>query len=457
MSGNEFVIIEYLKGERYCRLDAVDDHRFQRPSHASDGSFARAAVDDDFGDQRVVIRRDEIAVVDRCVDADAGAGRQIQRRDAARARGEGDGVFGVDAAFDGVADEDQLVLCLIQLFSGGDADLGGDQVVDRDHLGDRMFNLDARVHLHEIEAAVLVEQKFDGAGVAVADPLAGVYGDTAHLLAQLVADGRRRRLFDQLLVAALDRAFALAEVNHVAVIVAEHLDFDVARVGDVFLKVDAAVFERRLGLCAGRVVSVAEFALIVGDAHASPAAAGRGLDQHRIAYPHGLFDGGLFVFDQALAAGRDRHARSLHRTLGLRFIAHYPDDLGRRADEGDVAFAADLGEVGILGEKSVPRMYRVDVGDFGRRDDLRDVQVALRRGRGADANHFVREAHVQGVAVGLGIHGDCFDTEFTTGPNDPAGDFTTIGDKNFFEHKSVFSFQFSVFSFRAPFPYLAET
>src|SRR5262249_62154343 len=99
----------------------------------------------------------------------------------------------------------------------------------------------------------------------------------------------------------------------------------------------------------------------------------------------------------------------------------------------------------------------VAVGYLGSVDVLRDVQVALRRGRGADADRFVREAHVQGVAVGLGMYGDGFDAEFTTGPDDPAGDFTTIGDKDFFEHKSVFSFQFSVFSFRAPFPYLAET
>src|SRR5262245_50437148 len=238
-------------------------------------------------------------------------------------------------------------------------------------------------------------------------------------------------------MAALDGAFALSEVNHVSVVVAEHLDFDVARVGDVFLKVDAAVFERGLGLGAGHVVSVEEFVLIVGDAHASPTAAGRGLDQHRIADPPGLFDGGLFVFDQALAAGRDRRARGLHRSLGLRFVAHRPDDFGRRADEGDVAFAADLGEMRILGEKSVSGMNRVNVERFGGSDDLRDVQVALRRGRRADAPGLVRELDVQGVAVGLGMYGDGFDAEFTTGPDDPAGDFTTIGDKDFFEHTTA--------------------
>jgi hypothetical protein len=46
-------------------------------------------------------------------------------------------------------------------------------------------------------------------------------------------------------VAALDRAFALAEVEDVAVLVAEHLDLDVARRFDELLDEDAVVAEAR--------------------------------------------------------------------------------------------------------------------------------------------------------------------------------------------------------------------
>jgi hypothetical protein len=42
----------------------------------------------------------------------------------------------------------------------------------------------------------------------------------------------RGRLLDDLLVAPLDRAFALAEIDRVAVAVGEHLDLDMARLGD---------------------------------------------------------------------------------------------------------------------------------------------------------------------------------------------------------------------------------
>ena len=55
-------------------------------------------------------------------------------------------------------------------------------------------------------------------------------------------------LLDQLLVAALDRAVALAEVDHVAVRVREYLHLDVPRILEVALDVDAAVGEVLLAL-----------------------------------------------------------------------------------------------------------------------------------------------------------------------------------------------------------------
>ena len=58
----------------------------------------------------------------------------------------------------------------------------------------------------------------------------------------------RWRLFHQLLMAALDAAFALAQADHVAVLVGQHLELDVARALDELLHVEIAVAEggRRL-------------------------------------------------------------------------------------------------------------------------------------------------------------------------------------------------------------------
>ena len=56
------------------------------------------------------------------------------------------------------------------------------------------------------------------------------------------------RLFPDLLVAALQRAVALAEMDGLAVAVADHLDLDVARLAEIFLHVDGVVAEGGAGL-----------------------------------------------------------------------------------------------------------------------------------------------------------------------------------------------------------------
>ncbi len=56
------------------------------------------------------------------------------------------------------------------------------------------------------------------------------------------------RFFDQLLMAALDGALALEERGHVAVLVGQHLELDVARLLDELLHVELAVAEGVGGL-----------------------------------------------------------------------------------------------------------------------------------------------------------------------------------------------------------------
>jgi hypothetical protein len=74
---------------------------------------------------------------------------------------------------------------------------------------------------------VVVDEELDGAGRLVAEGAGEGEGGLAHRPAGRV-DDRRGRLLDDLLVAALDGALALAEVHEVAVAVAEDLDLDVA-------------------------------------------------------------------------------------------------------------------------------------------------------------------------------------------------------------------------------------
>jgi hypothetical protein len=75
----------------------------------------------------------------------------------------------------------------------------------------------------------LADDELHGAGALIVHRLGQRHRLLAHRLAGALVEERRRRFLDHLLVAALDRALALEQVDAVAEGVAHHLDLDVAR------------------------------------------------------------------------------------------------------------------------------------------------------------------------------------------------------------------------------------
>ena len=102
---------------------------------------------------------------------------------------------------------------------------------------------------------------------------------------------RRRGFLDQLLVAALGGAVALAQGHDGAVVQAQDLDLDVACGLDEALDEDAVGAEAALGHRLGVLEGLAQFLGVVGHGHADAAAAGGGLDHHRVADACGFLDG----------------------------------------------------------------------------------------------------------------------------------------------------------------------
>src|SRR5262249_26327306 len=160
---------------------------------------------------------------------------------------------GVNAAFDGGAFPAHVFLFDRQLFSGGDANLFADDVDAGDHLGNGVFDLQARVHFQKVEIPLPVDQKLDRAGAVLTGRAGDLDGGFAHSRAQVRVVETRRTFFDHLLVAALDGAFAFAQVYDIAVFVGQDLNLDVARALNEFLDVDRRVAERRHGFGAGHL------------------------------------------------------------------------------------------------------------------------------------------------------------------------------------------------------------
>ena len=349
-------------------------------------------------------------------------------------------VLGIDSRFDRPAVELHVVLGELQFLARGDVDHLLDQVEAGHLLGHRMLDLQPGVHLEEVEALArrvgAVDDQLDRARRIISDRPRQRDRLLAHRLAHFGRDERRRRFLDHLLVAALDRAFALVQIDDVAVLVAEQLDFDVARVLDEFLDEHAVVAEARQPLALG-CSKPSRTSFSPGEAHALAAAAGRGLHHHRIADVLGdlhRFGGGR---DVAEKTGDDVDPGLLRQLLGFDLVAHRRDRLGRRADEDDFFLRERLGEALAFRQEAVARMHRLGAARLARVDDQLGLEIGFTRWRRAEPHRFVRHLHMRRTSVGVRINRDRPDPHAPRGADHPARDLPAIGDQDLGEHQFV--------------------
>ncbi len=140
-------------------------------------------------------------------------------------------IFGVQARFDSMSSALRLNG---QGAALGDLDLHADQVQTGDHFRDRMLHLNARVGLDEVEFAGGRQQKLDGSGIHIAGVAGEFQRGVADGFTRRFADGGTGAFFDDLLVAPLNGAVALEQVNYVAVGITEYLHFDMPGILDEF-------------------------------------------------------------------------------------------------------------------------------------------------------------------------------------------------------------------------------
>jgi len=131
-----------------------------------------------------------------------------------------------------------IFLFVFERLSGSDAELLFDQINPCNFLGHRVLNLNPGIHLDEVEVPVLIHEELDGSGIPVVACFGCGDGRFSHFFPQLRGQEGRRCLFDHLLVTALNGAVAFPEVNYVSVLIRKDLEFDMARLFNVFFNID---------------------------------------------------------------------------------------------------------------------------------------------------------------------------------------------------------------------------
>ncbi len=376
------------------------------------------------------------------VEADAGAARRPVGGDLARVGAErGARVLGRDPALQrGAAESDGLLLesQFDERLPRGDAHLRDHEVDVGDLFGDRVLDLDARVHLdeHVLPCALArgVEQELDGARVHVADRPGEGDRVAVEGLTHVVGEVGRGRDLDDLLVPPLHRAVALEEVDRLARGIREHLHLDVPRTKHRLLEEHRGVAECAVGLTHRLFERGAQLVLRVDAAHPATAATRDRLREDRETDLVGLGDEGLDVARRRCGL-QHRHTGGDRVLLGSDLVAGHLEHVLRRPDEGDACLDRRLRELGILREETVTGVDRVGARLLRDADDLGHVEVRPNRmPRLADLVGLVRLQAVQRIAILERVHRDRLGSELDGRTKRPDGDLPAIGYQDLREH-----------------------
>ena len=446
ITGGEARMREQRRLERDIARDAADHETVERLTHARDRLVTVPTVHDELGDHRVIVHGDLAALVDAGIDAYAATRRHrlrgfhvLRRRPvlhqaAGRGQEVAERIFGVDAALDRPTFALDVLLLERELLAGCDADHLLHEVEPGDALGDRMLHLQTRVHLEEEERFVFPDHELDGACTLVIDRLGERDRLLAHRFADLIVEEGARRLFDHLLVTALDRALPLPEIETVAVRVAQHLDLDVARLLDKFLDKHAVVAEAVARFVATGTEALEGLLVVPCDAQTFAASARARLDHHRVADIPRDLDRALRRLDRIVPAGDGAHTRLGGERFRGDLVAHRSDRSMLRPDEDDPGLLDAPRELGVLGQEAVARMHSLGARGAAGFDDAILHQIGLaRRGR-ADQHRLVGKLDVPGVLVRLRVDGHGLDAHASRRLDDATGDLAPVGDEYLLEH-----------------------
>ncbi len=318
----------------------------------------------------------------------------------------------------------------VECLTLGDAELRANEVDAAGLLGDGMLDLQAGVDFEEADHPVSGDEELDRARAHVAGlPADGPRG-LIKRRALLLGEERRRGLLDEFLVAPLQRAVPGADDDDCAVGVREDLGLDVAGLVQVALDEALTPAERGGGLADRAFEELRQLVAVPRDLEPTPATAEGCLDGDRQPV---LIREGQDLLDAANGiggAGGERRPHGKGDVPGRGLVTQAPDGLGRRPDPGHARGDDRLGEVGVLRQEAVAGVDGVGATCPAEIENLVYSKIGVARCVAREGVRFVRDADMEGIDIGLGVHRDACVPGVPARADDPDSDFSPVGDED---------------------------
>ncbi len=269
--------------------------------------------------------------------------------------------------------------------------------------------------------------------------------DFSHLLTNFIRNGNARTFFDQLLMASLHGTFTLEQVNHVAMGVAENLDLNVFWILNKAFDKNTVVAKKILSFGLAGSKGRSQLLGFVNHANSFSATSGRGFDDHWKTNALSLFLGFLNRRHWAGTSRNSGHTRLLHQFPRVEFVSHGYDVFCGWTNKCQASLFDSFCKFGGFTEESVSGVNRFRSRFFCNFNDLVDPQIRFGTGCRTNVISFVRQHDMKSISIGFAVNRHGSNSQFTKSASHSNCDFSTVGDENFFKHRSLLQRNVSVF------------
>ena len=196
-------------------------------------------------------------------------------------------------------------------------------------------------------------------------------------MTSLVIQKRRRRLFQYLLIAPLDRTFSLAQIDDISMMVCKDLDLYMMGLLDVFFQIDGWIIKARFGFRLGEPERGDKILALPYEPQSFPSPARSRFEQHRKFECLSFFEECSLILYGLESSRYDGDSSLFHPNTRGCFFPHNLHRGRRRSNKNDVFFFAAADELGILCQKTVAGMNGLCPTLFSYRNDLIDMEVTF--------------------------------------------------------------------------------
>ena len=185
-----------------------------------------------------------------------------------------------------------------------------------------MFDLNPRIHLHEVIIPIAVKEKFHGTGGSIFNRFGGFHCGLTDFFAQLGSHNWRRSFFNEFLVTSLDRAVPLSKMNRFPFAVSKNLDFDMMRILDKSFDIQRVIFEARLRFGARHLESGLQRGHVAHNPHAAPSPTGNRFNYQRQFHLLCKNSGIFRVRNRSVRTRSHRTTGGNHHSFRFGFVSH---------------------------------------------------------------------------------------------------------------------------------------